>query len=375
MSENGKQHAERQGWTVAELAEYLAGNGLKVQPAGDGNTMVYRVNTLEFAQEGDISFLANRRYLKLIDQTQASAIILPELVNGPDRLAQLTVDDPYYAFMLIMVLMHGYRSHPFDAIDDNAAIHPTARVGEGARIANGVTILRNVVVGTGAVIYPGCFIGPDCRIGDGLTLYPNVAIYDQTTIGSNVTIHAGSIIGQDGFGYATHEGIHHKIPQVGNVVIEDDVEIGANCTIDRATIGSTVIGQGTKTSDLVAIGHGTRVGPHCLLVAQVGIAGSVKVGHHVTFAGQVGVNGHIRIGNGVRVGAKAGVVSDVEDNEVLLGQPAVPIQEAKRRFLMLDRLPDMREQLKRIQKHLDHLDRRRDRGRPWDRQSGQTDDA
>jgi UDP-3-O-[3-hydroxymyristoyl] glucosamine N-acyltransferase len=345
------------GKTVGELAEYLKDKGLRVTLVGDSGTMIRRVSTLEEAGAGDITFLANRKYVKLIGETKATAIILPETVSGPENLIQLKVDDSYYGMCLIIELIHGHRRHPFTGIDPGARIDPTARVGNNPAIGPGVMICRNATIGDDAVIYPGCFIGPDCCIGNQVILYPNVTIYDNTIIRNNVTIHAGSVIGEDGFGYATHAGEHFKIPQIGNVVIEDDVEIGANCAIDRAGLGATVIGKGTKFSNLIAIGHGTRVGPHCLLVAQVGVAGSTKLGHHVTLGGQVGVVGHITVGDNVTVGAKSGIINNVETGQTLLGQPALPIQETKRQVLMIAKLPEIREQLKLIQKRLDQLEK------------------
>lgn len=356
MAENAKPTDQPTGRTVTELVQYLTDHNLRVHLVGPGETVIHRINTIEDAQQGDITFLANRKYIRMIDQTLASAIILPETVSGPDHLVQLKVDDPYYAFMLIMMLIYGTRPAPFDGVDPGSKIDPTAKVAPDAKIANNVTICSDVTIADGAVIYPGCFIGPDCILGTNVTLYPNVVIYDGTIIGNDVTIHGGSVIGQDGFGYATHDAQHHKIPQIGNVIIEDHVEIGANCAIDRATMGSTVIGKGTKFSDLIAIGHGATVGPHCLFVAQVGVSGSTKLGHHVTLGGQAGIVGHITVGNNVTVGAQSGVTKNVDDNKTLFGYPAAPIQDTKKSMIMINRLPEMRDQLKRIQKRLDQLE-------------------
>jgi len=344
--------------TIAELSKYLEEKGLRVKIVGDPETSIHHVRTLEEAGPGDITFLANRKYIKMIEETKATAIILPETVSGPERLVQLKVADSYYAMCLIIELIHGYRKHPFTGIDSKAVIDPTAKIGKNASIGPWVTIGPNVKIGDNAVIYPGCFIGPNCTIGDNLTLYSNVTLYDDSILGNRVTIHAGTVVGEDGFGYATHGGIHYKIPQIGNVIIEDDVELGANCTIDRASMGSTIIGAGTKFSNLIAIGHGTHVGPHCLLVAQVGVAGSTKMGHHVTLGGQVGIVGHISIGDNVTVGAKSGIVNDVESGQVLLGQPAMPIQDTKRQLIMVSKLPEIREQLKMLQKRLDQAEQK-----------------
>jgi UDP-3-O-[3-hydroxymyristoyl] glucosamine N-acyltransferase len=344
--------------SVADIVAHLTKIGLRVHLVGSETTRIAGANTLEDAGEGDVTFLANRKYSKQIYETKASAIILPEAVSGPENLVQIKVDDSYFAFMQVVVLLYGYRRAPFEGIDASAKIAPSAKVGKHAHIGAGATICHDVVIGDNAVIYPGAFVGPNCTIGDHLTLYPNATVYDGCVIGSNVIIHSGSAIGTDGFGYATHQGVHHKIPQVGNVIIEDDVEIGSNCAVERATIGSTVIGRGSKLSDLVAIGHGTKIGAHCLLVAQVGVAGSVKMGHHVVLAGQVGVAGHISIGNCVQIGAKAGVMSNVDDNAVMLGQPAVPIQDAKRQVLLVSKLGDMKDQLKQLQKRVDQMEKK-----------------
>jgi UDP-3-O-[3-hydroxymyristoyl] glucosamine N-acyltransferase len=345
------------GRTIGEFANYLSGKGLRVSLTGNPETVIHRVNTLEDAQAGDITFLANRKYFNHIRETQATAIILHETISGPDHLVQIKTDDPYYGICLIIELIHGHRKHPFTGIDPAAKIDPGAKIGKNAAIAAGVTIYGNVTIGENAVIYPGCFIGPECVIGNNLILFPNVTVYDKTIIGNNVTIHAGTVVGEDGFGYSTYKGSHHKIPQIGNVIIEDDVEVGANCAIDRAGIGSTVLGKGTKFSNLIAIGHGTKVGPHCMLVAQVGIAGSTKLGHHVTLGGQVGVVGHIAIGDNVTVGAKSGVINNVDDGQTLLGQPALPIQDTKRQVLMVGKLPEMREQLKLLHKRIEQIEK------------------
>jgi UDP-3-O-[3-hydroxymyristoyl] glucosamine N-acyltransferase len=222
-------------------------------------------------------------------------------------------------------------------------VHPTAYVDPTA------------TVGEGTVVYPGCYVGPEVKIGRDCILYPNVAVYEKCILGDRVTIHAGTVIGEDGFGYATHGGEHHKIPQVGNVIIEDDVEIGANCAIDRGTLGSTIIGKGTKTSNLIAIGHNTTVGPHGLLVAQVGIAGSVTIGHHVTIAGQVGVAGHIKLGDNVTIAAQSGVINDIPDQSTVMGAPAMPASQGRRVYTIFTQLPELVERIKRLEQALDEL--------------------
>ncbi len=342
--------------TLAELCDALRAVGMKPEPRGDPARVIRRVATLEDAVEGDISFLSNPKYERLLQTTRASAVVLRPDVEAPPRLDLIRVEDPYAAITILIVRLHGYRQHrrvpPDPAVTH---VHPTARVGENATIHPGVVIDEHVTIGRDAVIYPGCYIGPRCRIGDRVLLYPNVVLYEDTVLGDRVTIHANTVIGEDGLGYAPVDGRWLKIPQIGHVVIEDDVEIGAGCTIDRATLGRTRIGRGTKFSNLIAIGHGTQVGEHCLFVAQVGIAGSVTVGNHVTMAGQVGVVGHIRVGDRAKIGAKAGVTNSVPDGETVLGAPAIPIREMKRQVVHIARLPELHNRVKQLERELAEL--------------------
>jgi UDP-3-O-[3-hydroxymyristoyl] glucosamine N-acyltransferase len=260
--------------TLGELAQYVGG-----QVRGDPNIAISSAATLGRAGKGDISFLSNEKYEKQLLTTKASAVIVgKETVTASSPL--LISEDPYYAFMQIMVLLHGHRKHKKVGISPRAVISDTAKVGAGCNIHEFVTIADGAKVGDGCVIYPCVYIGENTQIGNDCILYPNAVIYEGCKIGNRVIVNANATIGEDGFGFASHNGVHHKIPQIGSVVIEDDVEIGAGCGIERGTLNDTIIGQGTKIGDLVAIGHGTKVGPHCLLVAQVGIAGSTSLGHH-----------------------------------------------------------------------------------------------
>jgi len=314
-----------------ELAKWIG-----AEVVGDGSIEVNAANTLESATGGQLSFLANPKYLKQLETTQASAVVAGLNVTS-DRVALLRAKDPYYSFMQAVVILHGHRKHPHRGVHPTAYVDPTATVGEGT------------------VVYPGCYVGPEVKIGRDCILYPNVVVYEKCILGDRVTIHAGTVIGEDGFGYATHGGEHHKIPQVGNVIIEDDVEIGANCAIDRGTLGSTIIGKGTKTSNLIAIGHNTTVGPHGLLVAQVGIAGSVTIGHHVTIAGQVGVAGHIKLGDNVTIAAQSGVINDIPDQSTVMGAPAMPASQGRRVYTIFTQLPELVERIKRLEQALDEL--------------------
>ena len=321
----------RVGCTLAELASTIG-----AEIVGDGSVRVTAAATLEDARPGQISFLSNPRYVRQLETTQASAVIVGPGARS-ERVALLRAKDPYYAFAQAVVKLHGHRVHAHTGIHPRAHVEPSATIGPGT------------------VVYPGTYVGAHVRIGGNCVLHPNVTIYEHCVLGDRVVVHANTTIGADGFGYATHGGVHHKIPQTGNVVIGDDVEIGANVAIDRAALGSTVIGRGSKLSDLIAIGHNVKVGEHALLVALVGIAGSVELGHHVTMAGQVGVAGHLKIGDHVTIGAQSGVVNNVPDQSTLLGSPAMPISQARRVAAVFVQLPELNERVKKLEQLVEEL--------------------
>lgn len=336
--------------TVGELRRILAGHGMPAEITGDAALTIQSVATLEDAVPGQISFLSNPKYEKLLTTTRASAIVLKPDAAAPPEMTLLRTADPYAAITALIVALHGYRKHR--AVWSQTAPHvaPTAVIGENARVHPGAVVDENACVGKNVVLYPGAYVGPRCRLGDDVVLFPNVVLYDDTIVGNRVTIHACSVIGEDGLGYAPVGGRWIKIPQIGYVEIGDDVEIGANCSIDRATLGRTKIGSGSKFSNQIAIGHGSQIGEHCLFVAQVGIAGSVQVGHHVTMAGQAGIVGHVRIGDNSTIGAKAGVTNHVPDGETYLGQPATPISAQKRIIAAVARLPETRQTIRALER-------------------------
>jgi len=336
------------GRTLGELAKHVGG-----RIRGDAGTVIEAVSTIDKAGMGEITFLSNKKYEPQLKTTRASAVIVAKEVEIDAAL--LIVEDPYYAFMQIVVLMYGHRKHKDTGISKQASISGTAKIGKNCNIYDFATIDDNVIMGKNCVVYPGVFIGSDVSIGDDCIFYPNAVIYNGCQIGSRVIVHANATVGEDGYGFATHKGIHHKIPQVGIVILEDDVEIGAGSAIERATLGETIIRQGTKIGDNVAIGHGTVVGPHCLLVPQVGIAGSVTMGHHCVLGGQVGIAGHIKIGNMVQIGAKSGVSNNIPDGEILLGIPASDANRTKRVYATLSQLPEMRKKIRDLEKQLDEL--------------------
>ncbi len=332
--------------TLGEIAEYVGGRVI-----GDPAVVIRAAATLENAREGDISFLVNRKYDRQLETTKAGAVIVGQAVESAS-VPLVVTEDPYYAFTQIMVLLHGHRRHKDVGISPRASIAESAEIGVGCHVHDFATVADNAEVGDGSIIYPCAYIGANVRIGDHCIIYPNVTIYEGCCIGNRVIINANSTIGVDGFGYATHEGRHHKIPQVGRVVIEDDVEIGSSCGIERGTLDDTVIAQGCKLGDMITIGHGTKLGPHCLLVAQIGIAGSTTLGHHCVVGGQVGIVGHIKIGNNVTIGAQAGVVNSIPDGETVLGAPAIDAGQARRAYTMLQHLPDMRQDIRNLQNRM-----------------------
>ncbi len=335
--------------TLGELAEYVGG-----RVCGDPDVRIKFASTLARAGKGDISFLTNRKYEKQLRTTKASAVIVG--TETPTTSVPLLIaEDPYYVFMKIMVLLHGHRKHKKVGISQRASISDSAKIGVDCQIHDFVTIADGTRIGDSCIIYPCVHVGPNVQIGNDSIIYPNVTLYDGCKIGHRVIINANSTIGEDGFGYATHKGIHHKIPQTGIVIIEDDVEIGACCGIERGTLGDTVIGQGSKLGDLVAIGHGARIGPHCLLVAQVGISGSTTIGHHCTIGGQAGIVGHITIGNNVTIAAQSGITNNIPDGKVMLGSPAIEASQAKRVFCTAQHLPEMRQSIRELQNRIERI--------------------
>lgn len=339
--------------TLGELAAHVNG-----RVAGDPSTEITSAAGLDQAEAGQISFLSNPKYFNKVKTTNASAVVVKEEMDAGAAL--LIADDPYYAFMRIIVRLHGHRHHPAADVSDRASVAPNATIGTGTHIGPFATVSENVRIGDHCVLYPGVFVGPESVIGDDCILYPNAVVYDRCRIGNRVIIHANATVGEDGFGFATHKGVHHKIPHIGGVVIEDDVELGAGSAVERGTLDDTVIGQGCKVGDSVVIGHGAKAGAHCLLVPQVGIAGSTTLGHHCVVGGQVGIAGHLNIGNGVMIGAQSGVGHNAKDGERIFGSPAFEAEKAKRAYFLIRRLPDMWKEIKRLGKEVAELTKKSD---------------
>ncbi len=320
------------------LSELASALGCTLE--GDGALEIRGLRGIREAGPGDLTFLANPRYREALAASRAAAVIL-----GPDAprppMAALRSSNPYLTFARALALLHPAAPEP-------PGIHPTAVLEEGVRLGPGVRIGALAFVGAGSEIGADCSLGPQVhvgrgvRLGRGCAIRPRAVLADGCWLGDRVAVQSGAVIGGDGFGYARdREGRYHKIPQVGRVVLEDDVEIGANTTIDRATMGETRIGRGTKIDNLVQIAHNVAVGQDTVIVAQVGISGSTTVGSRVTLAGQVGLVGHIRVGDDVTVGAQAGVTKDVPDGGMVMGSPAVPHLDFKRQVAALARLPEL----------------------------------
>jgi UDP-3-O-[3-hydroxymyristoyl] glucosamine N-acyltransferase len=316
---------------ISEIVAFTGG-----RYSGPADRMIEGVAPLAGASEAQLSFLSNPKYASQLASTRAAAIFVSDDVSGDD-VRFVRVANPYYAMASVVAKYFDRRPMP-RGISPLASIASTATLGANVAIGPFSTIAGDVVLGDGVVIFQNVSIEAGTTIGDGTIVYPQVSIYDRSVIGKRCIIHSGVVIGADGYGFATEGGRHHKIPQIGIVRIGDDVEIGAGSTIDRAALGETTIGDGTKIDDQVMIGHNVKVGRHCLLVAQVGIAGSTELGNYVVVAGQSGFGGHLTIGNGVQVAAKSAVLDDVPDGAKVMGIPAVPFREFARREAMLRRM-------------------------------------
>ena len=343
--------------TLREIAQLVEGEVI-----GDENIVITGVCGIREAEEGDLTFIANAKYLPLIRQTRASAIITSrEVKQAPKPIVR--TDNPDLAFAkMVNLLAPNEIAHP-------KGIHPTAVIGREVKLGKEVAIQPYVVIGDHAVIgdrtilYTGVFVGDHTRIGSDTLIYPYVTIRERVEIGHRVIIHSGTVIGSDGFGFSTVKGVHVKIPQIGIVKIEDDVEIGANVTIDRARFGVTHIKRGTKIDNLVQIAHNAVIGEHSIIVAQAGISGSTVIGKGVILAGQAGVVGHIEVGDNAVIGAQSGVSKSVAPNSVVLGSPAKPIRQFKEVNAHIQRIPKLYQEVRALAKRVEQLEKLR-QGKP-----------
>jgi UDP-3-O-[3-hydroxymyristoyl] glucosamine N-acyltransferase len=337
------------GHTLGALAELVGGS-----VEGDQTLVITGVAGIQEAQPGQITFVAQRKYLRALKTAKASAVVLDRTM--PTDRPAIRVDQPYRAFATLLLLFHP-RPRPRAGIVEPVAMGERIRLGRDVTLLPFVTLSDDVVIGDRVVLYPGVFIGACSSIGDDTVLYANVTIYDHVTIGRQVIIHAGAVIGADGFGYVPGPGgQHQKIPQVGGVHVEDEVEIGANVCIDRATLGETRIRRGTKIDNLVHIAHNVEVGEDNLLLAQVGISGSCRLGTHVTLAGQAGLIDHVEIGDHATVIAQAGIAKDVEPRATMAGSIAMPHHLWRRVQAATPRLPELLRTVAALERRIAKLE-------------------
>ncbi len=339
--------------TLGELALALDG-----EVVGDPSVEITNVAGIREARAGDLTFLANDRYAPYVGETLASAILVR--APRPDVVVnQLVHANPYLAYLRAVHLFRGEPVRPAPGVHESAILHETAHVGDGASVGPHVVIEAGASVGEGAVLMANVYLGHGARVGASSVLYPNVVVREECEVGSRVILHPGVVVGADGFGYVREGRTYHKVPQVGNVIIEDDVEIGANSCVDRATTGTTRIGAGSKIDNLVQIGHNALLGRSVIVVAQVGISGSTEIGSGATLAGQAGIAGHIRIGENAVVGGQAGVTKSIPDGAQVWGTPAIPGGTARRVAAIVQRLPRLAAQLQALEQRLHALEQER----------------
>jgi UDP-3-O-[3-hydroxymyristoyl] glucosamine N-acyltransferase len=334
--------------TVEELARLVQG-----RLVGDGTLDIRAARTIAEAGPGDITFIESERFAKLLKGSPASAAIVGPHFNrarqeAAPSLAVIEVDDPMAAFLAVRNHLTGEVAPRWTGVHPQAWVAPTAHLGADVAIYPFAYVGDDVHIGDGTTLHPGAVIGDRCRVGRDCIIHAKAVLYADVALGDRVEVHSGSVLGGDGFGYRQVDGRHVKIPHTGCLEVENDVEIGANCTIDRATFEKSRIGEGTKIDNLVMIGHNTQIGRHNVLCGQVGVAGSCKTGDRVVIAGQAGIKDNTQIGDRVMVGAQAGVHRNIPDGQNVLGSPAIPVREQRRLFQMIARLPEMHRQLREL---------------------------
>lgn len=337
--------------SVAELALALGG-----EVCGDGELVLTDVQPIEKASTGHVTFVANPKYARHLATTEASCVIVGTDVDAPAGRTVIRCAQPYLAFAQAVGHIRPAPPLPPVGVHPKASVDPSATLGDNVRIGANVAIAAEAVVGAGATLYPNVVVGHGATVGADAILYPNVVLYHHVEVGARSMLHAGVVIGGDGFGFATDaSGTHHKVPQSGNVVIEDDVEIGANTTIDRAVLGTTRIGRGSKIDNQVQIAHNVTLGTGCLVAAQVGIAGSTQIGDFCMFGAQAGIVGHLEIGDRAIIGAKSGVARNIPAGKAVLGQPAIAFAQTRRVFASLPKLPELRLRVGALERELAEL--------------------
>lgn len=332
--------------TAADLARQLGGEII----GGDGSVLLTGFTSTERAGPGDLTFAEKEAYFAAAEASAASAILVAGAFTSATKVL-IRVPDARVAAARALPLF--YPPQPFaPGIDPSARIAPSARIDPSAHVGPHCVVGEHVVIGARSVLTGGNHVGADCRVGADTRLFPNVVLYPRTELGDRVAIHAGSVLGSDGYGYVFDQGSHRKMLQVGQVIVHDDVEIGANAAIDRGALGSTVIGQGTKIDNLVHIAHNVVIGRHCLIMGQVGFAGSTQLGDYAVVASQSGIAGHLKLGRQSVVGAKSGVMRDVGEKETVLGIPAAPDKQTKRQWIAVQKLPELMQRLRDLEKQV-----------------------
>jgi UDP-3-O-[3-hydroxymyristoyl] glucosamine N-acyltransferase len=335
-------------FTAAQIAEKLQG-----EVVGDGTVQLLGIAPADRARAGELTFAENASYFAIADQSQAAAILVSEPFTSSGKVL-IRVANARVALARVLPIFFPPEEHP-SGIHPSAVISPSAQIDPTAHIGPNCVLGDRVRMGARSVLMGGNDLRADCQLGEDVCLFPNVVLYRRTQIGHRVTIHAGTVIGSDGFGYVLDEGRHRKMLQLGNVVIHDDVEIGANSAIDRGALGSTVIGQGTRIDNLVHVAHNVVMGRHCLIMGQVGFAGSTQLGDYVVVASQSGIADHLKIGNQVIIGAKSGVMRDIPDGGRMLGIPAAPDKQAKRQIIATQQLPELIRRMRELEKQVEEL--------------------
>jgi len=335
-------------YTAAHIAEQLDGEII-----GDGTVALTGFSSADRAGPGDLTFAEKDTHFAAADASAASAILVSGHFSSTSKVI-IRVANARVAAARVLPLFFPPEEYPA-GIHASANIAPTAQVDGSAHVGPGCVIGDGVTIGARSALLGGNHIGRDCQVGDDVRLFPNVVLYARTRIGHRVAVHAGTVIGSDGYGYVFDQGRHRKALQVGNVIVHDDVEIGANSAIDRAAFGSTVIGAGTKIDNLVHVAHNVVFGQHCLIMGQCGFAGSTQFGDYCVIASQSGVSGHLKIGHQVTVGAKSGVIRDLADRQTVVGYPAAPDKQAKRQWIGVQQLPELIVRMRELERQVADL--------------------
>lgn len=339
-------------FTANQIVEILEG-----EIVGNKNVEVYKLSKIEEGEEGSLSFLSNPKYTNYIYSTKASVVIVNKSFVPENKIETtlIKVDDAYKAFSKLLEFYNEVKLNK-SGIEPNSFINKTAKYGDNLYLGSFAYLSNNVVLGNNVKIYPNVYVGENVKIGSNTTIFAGAKIYSETIIGENCSIHSGAVVGADGFGFVPNkDGSFSKIPQIGNVIIEDNVDIGAATTIDRATLGSTIIRKGVKLDNQIQVAHNVEIDENTVIAAQTGIAGSTKIGKNCMIGGQVGIVGHITIGDNVRVQAQSGVGRIIKDNEVIQGSPAFGYSDWNKSYVYFKKLPELAKQLNSLEKELKAL--------------------